>query len=203
MGSLPIGVVLAGGQGLRLGGAKATVELCGRPLVSYPLSALAAVLDEVAVLAKDSTDLPGLPGTAVWIEREPRQHPLVGLIEALALAGGRPVVACGVDFPLLTASLVRRVAFSGPGTALAVVASHCGMIQPLLGRYHPAALERLRGEFAAGDQVPLRSAVMSLEPVCLEVDDPEPLLNVNTPAELERAAQILSRRSPTSSAPVE
>ncbi len=203
MGSLPIGVVLAGGQGRRLGGAKATVELCGRPLVSYPLAALAAVLDEVAVLAKDATGLPSLPGAAVWIEREPRQHPLVGLIEALALAEGRPVVVCGVDFPLLTASLVRRVAFSAPDAALAVVASHRGMIQPLLGRYHPGALERLQGELAAGDRVALRAAVMALEPVSLEVDDPQALLNVNTAAELERAAQILSRRSPTWSAPAE
>src|SRR5579884_1552658 len=107
MSSLPIGVVLAGGRGSRLGGAKAKLELCGRPLVAFPLAALGAVLEEVAVLVKDPAQLPDLPGIDVWIERDPRHHPLVGLIEALALAGGRPVVVCAVDLPLLTASTVR------------------------------------------------------------------------------------------------
>ena len=203
MDALPIGVVLAGGQGRRLGGAKASARLCGRPLVSYPLAALATVLDQVVVLAKDSTELPDLPGTAVWIERESRQHPLVGLIEALALASGRPVLACGVDFPLLTASLVRSLAFGGAESALAVVASHRGEIQPLLGRYHPRAAARLRDALMADDRLALRPGVMALDPVCVEVGDPQALLNVNTPADLERAAEALSRRSPTSSAPAE
>jgi molybdopterin-guanine dinucleotide biosynthesis protein A len=200
MGSLPIGVVLAGGHGRRLGGAKASVELCGRPLVSYPLAALATVLEEVVVLAKDRTELPSLPASAVWIEREPRQHPLVGLIEALVLAAGRSVVVCGVDFPLLSPRLVHRLAFSGSETTSAVLACHRGAVQPLVGRYHPSALGRLRGALAADDQVSLRGVVMALGPVCVEVGDPEPLLNVNTPADLERAAAVLSRRSRTSSA---
>ena len=203
MGSLPIGVVLAGGQGRRLGGAKATVELCGKPLISYPLAALAAVLDEVVVLAKDTTTLPSVPGTAVWIEREPRRHPLVGLTEALALAGGRSVLACALDLPLVTPELVRRLLDAPPASA--VVASHRGQLQPLLGRYSPQALARLR---SAAHDAPARQAVAALEPVCVEVGDGELLLNVNTPSDLQRAADALgarplNRRSPTSSAQAE
>jgi molybdopterin-guanine dinucleotide biosynthesis protein A len=78
-----------------------------------------------------------------------------------------------------------------------VAASHGGAIQPLLARYEPEALEPLR---AAGHDAPLRAAVMALRPRLLEVEDPEALLNVNTPADLERAALALSRRSRTSSA---
>jgi molybdenum cofactor guanylyltransferase len=203
MESVPIGIVLAGGEGRRLGGAKAKVELCGRPLISYPLAALRAVLDEVVVLAKDASTLPDLPQTAVWIEREPRQHPLAGLTEALALAGGRPVVACAVDLPLLTPELVRRLIGAPPGPA--VVASHKGQLQPLLGRYSAQALAHLR---AAAPDAPLREVVAALEPGFVEVGDGELLLNVNTPGDLRRAAEALSgrplsRRSPTSSAKAE
>ena len=45
---LPVGVVLAGGQGRRLGGKKATATLGGRPLLSYPLQALADATDQAA-----------------------------------------------------------------------------------------------------------------------------------------------------------
>jgi molybdopterin-guanine dinucleotide biosynthesis protein A len=193
-----VGVVLAGGRGRRLGGAKATVELCGRPLISYPLAALTEVLDEVVVVAKEATKLPNLARTTVWIEREPRQHPLVGLLEALALGGGRAVVVCALDLPLVTPELVR--ALVGVPPAPVVVASHGGEIQPLLGRYEPGTVEPLR---AAGLRAPLREAVLALEPRLHEVDDPELLLNVNTARDLERAAAALSRRSRTSSASAE
>src|SRR5947209_4121921 len=125
-----VGVVLAGGHGRRLGGAKATVELCGRPLITYPLAAINQVLDEVVVLAKATTRLPSLPGSTVWIERDIRQHPLVGLLEALSLAGGRTVIVCALDLPLVTPQFVQSLMRSDP--APATIASHHGEIQPLL-----------------------------------------------------------------------
>ncbi len=198
MEARPIGVVLAGGVGRRLGGAKATLDLCGQPLISYPLTALKQVLDEVVVLAKKTTELPAMPDTVVWIEREPRQHPLVGLLEALALADGRAVLVCPLDLPLVTPGLIRRLAAASLDAGSATIASHEDQIQPLLGCYHPHALEPLR---AQRSDVSVREAVSRLEPRVLEVDDPDLLLNVNTRADLVRADELLSRRSRTSSAP--
>ena len=40
----PIGVILAGGRGRRIGGSKAVVELCGKPLIRYPLEAMEATV---------------------------------------------------------------------------------------------------------------------------------------------------------------
>ena len=198
METSPVGVVLAGGGGRRMGGAKATVQLCGRPLITYPLSALSQVLDEVFVLAKETTSLPSLPGTTVWIERDTRQHPLVGLIEALSLAWGRTVIVCALDLPLVSAEFIRTLTRSDPTPA--TIASHRGDTQPLLGRYAPQVLRKLSSQSL---DTPLREAVMTLEPHLLEVNDPELLLNVNTQADLERAAAALSRRSRTWSASAE
>lgn len=197
-GPLPIGVVLAGGRGKRLGGGKAMVDLRGRPLVSYPLAALRAALDDVVVLAKPQTELPKLGGTKVWVESEPLQHPLVGICTALELAAGRAVLVCAVDLPLVTPALVRRLACAPPMSAPAVVASHGTTIQPLLGRYTASALEPLR---ALDGGLPLRDAVRALGPRLVEVDDPLELFNVNTPADLARAAALLERRSPSPQSP--
>ncbi|MGN6169909.1 MAG: molybdenum cofactor guanylyltransferase [Solirubrobacteraceae bacterium] len=187
--SLPIGVVLAGGRGRRIGGGKAVAQLCGRPMISYPLAALEAVLPEVVVLAKPETELPSLPShTVVWRESESLQHPLVGLRTALELAGGRTVLVCAVDLPLVNPTFVRRLAFAEPAWAPAVVAGRGDAIQPLLGRYSAHALDQLR---AADFQTPLRRAVWALEPQLLEVGDPLELFNVNTPADLARVAGLL------------
>lgn len=186
----PIGVVLAGGLGRRMGGAKAMVELTGRPLICYPLDALAAALDKVAVLAKADTELPSLPGATIWVEPQVHHHPVVGISQALALAGERPVLVCAVDLPLVTPDLVRRLAAEDPLGAPAVVVSHEGEIQPLLGCYRPSALELLEPTLDR----PLRELVAAIEPRLLEVDDPDLLLNVNEPVDLPRAAASLERR---------
>jgi molybdenum cofactor guanylyltransferase len=187
-GSGPIGVVLAGGLGRRIGGAKATVRLHGEPLIAYPLSAMRAALEEVAIVAKADTELPSLPGITLWVEPDAPRHPLAGVRHALGLAEGRPVLVCALDLPLVSADLIRRLANADAGGAPAVVARGAGQIQPLLGCYYPQALSRLP---PVG---PAREAVAGLAPAVLEVEDPDVLFNVNTPDDLLQAAAMLDAR---------
>jgi molybdopterin-guanine dinucleotide biosynthesis protein A len=189
----PVGAILAGGGGRRIGGDKAIVELNGRPLISYPLDAVRQALGHVAILAKTDTKLPYVSGVTVWIEPDARRHPLVGITQALALADGRPVLVCGADLPFVTAELVQRLAKANPGRAPAVVASADGVIQPLLGCYQRRALEMLR-RGAQDVSRPVRDSVAALDPVLLEVDDPDELFDVDSPADLLQAAAMLDRR---------
>jgi molybdenum cofactor guanylyltransferase len=187
----PIGAVLAGGAGRRIGGSKATVKLRGRPMIEYPLGAVQAALEEVVVIAKADTELPNLPGVTIWIEPLLPQHPLVGILHALALADGRRVLVCAADMPFVTPGLIERIASADAGGAPAVVAARGGAIHPLLARYDPEAAEALSG---AGPDVPLRETVASLSPLLFEVADPDELFNVNAPDDLLQAAAMLDRR---------
>jgi molybdopterin-guanine dinucleotide biosynthesis protein A len=189
----PIGVILAGGIGRRIGGSKAIVGLSGRPLISYPLQAMAGALEQVAIIAKADTKLPSLPGVTVWIEPDEPRHPLVGIVQALALADGRPVLVCAADLPFVTSDLIGRLANADPQGAPAVLAAHKGEIQPLLGCYRPSAIDLL-GPAAREAKVPLRAAVSALRPHLIEVDDPDLLFNVNAPDDLLQAAAMLDRR---------
>src|ERR1022692_1380995 len=119
----PIGVILAGGAGRRIGGSKAVVELSGRPLISYPLEAMRAALGEVVIVAKPDTELPDLPRLAVWIEPAAPRHPLVGIVYALGLAEGRPVLVCAGDLPFVTPEVVDELVRAVPGDAPAVIAT--------------------------------------------------------------------------------
>jgi molybdopterin-guanine dinucleotide biosynthesis protein A len=187
----PVGAILAGGGGRRIGGDKAIVELQGRPLISYPLEAVREALGQVAILAKADTKLPYVSGVTVWIEPDPRAHPLVGITQALALADGRPVLVCGADLPFVTARLIRQLARANPGRAPAVVASTQGVIQPLLGCYQHRALPLLRAESHAR---PVQDMIAAIDPVLFEVEDPEELFDIDSPDDLLQAAAMLDRR---------
>src|SRR5689334_17179037 len=189
----PLGVILAGGLGRRIGGSKAVVQLARQPLILYPLTALRVALGDVAVIAKADTRLPSMPGVIVWVEPDAPQHPVVGILQALALAEGRPVVICAVDLPFVTPELIYRLATADLGRSPAVVACSGTDVQPLLGCFAPRAIDPLRSRLPA--EAPVRELVASLQPRMLEVGDPELLFNINSPEDLLHAAAILDGRA--------
>jgi molybdopterin-guanine dinucleotide biosynthesis protein A len=189
----PIGVILAGGIGRRIGGAKALAPLHGRPLIEYPLEALRAVLADVAVIAKPDTELPRLSGVRLWIEPPEPRHPLTGITVALARADGRPVMICAADLPFVTPALIERLARHPVPRAPVVVAGLGEEIQPLLGCYHPGAAALLSVPAAEGRR-PLREVVGEIAPHVVEVEDPDELFNINAPEDLVQAGVMLERR---------
>jgi molybdopterin-guanine dinucleotide biosynthesis protein A len=189
----PLGVVLAGGQGKRMGASKATVKLAGRPLISYALEAVWRALGNVAVVAKRHSELPALPGVPLWIEPDEPCHPLTGIVHALRQGQDRPVLVCAVDLPLVSPELIRAIAGTDPGAA-AVVARHGARLQPTLARYGPAALSRLAAALGGEPGCPLTDTVRSISPKIVEVASPDALFNVNSPADLLKAAALLERR---------
>ena len=191
-----MGAVLAGGAGRRLGGAKAMQTLAGRPLIIYPLTALAEVVADIAIIAKPDTALPAVD-EAVRVVREPAtpRHPLVGIVAALRAAQGRSVLVCAADMPFLTGAALCALRDAPAGEGAAVLAAQDGGPQPLLGRYEPAALSLL--DAAAREATrPAREVVAALSPVLLELPGtPEVLFNVNRAEDLAEAERrMISRR---------
>ena len=182
-----IGAVLAGGSGRRMGrGSKPGALLAGRPLVSYPLAALAEVCDPVAVVCKASTKLPDLDGVERWDEPDEPRHPLTGIVHALERAGG-PVLVCAADMPFVTPDACRTLLEGASGASPAIVAAAGGVLQPVLGLYAPAALDHFR---AAAPDAPLTATVEALDPVRIALP-PALVRSVNTREELAEAEAVL------------
>jgi molybdopterin-guanine dinucleotide biosynthesis protein A len=208
----PVGVILAGGRGRRLGGAKATVALAGRPLLDHPLAAMRAALTGggepaqggpplIAVVAKPGTVLPPLGVVALWTEPAEPSHPLVGLIRALEGAAGRAVLVCPVDLPFVAPETLRRLAWGPAEGAPALLAAQDGIVQPLLGRWEPVALASLRSALGVDsgsgpggqDALPAMRAVAQRLGARLTCVAAAELENVNTPEDLARAQARLTR----------
>lgn len=182
------GAVLAGGAGRRMAGRSKPGALLGvRPLVSYPVAALAAVCDRVAVVCKTGTELPELDGAERWDEPDEPRHPVAGIVHALERARG-PVLVCAADMPFVTPDACRTLLQGAGAASTAVVAAAEGVLQPVFGLYAPAALDHLR---AAAADAPLTATVEALAPVRVALP-PGLVRSVNTPDELAEAEALLT-----------
>jgi molybdenum cofactor guanylyltransferase len=188
-----VGAVLAGGRSRRMGAPKPLVELAGRPLIAHVLAAVEAASLEPAVVAKSDSPLPPLSCRVLRDSAGPT-HPLQGLLTALAASSGRPIVALACDMPLVPPGLLAWLAGLGGGAA---VVEASGRLQPLLARYEPAVVPALEAALARGASA--QEGVSRLEPrIVTETElarfgDPKLIcLNVNTPADLGRAAAVIA-----------
>ena len=190
-----VGAVLAGGRSRRMGSPKALVALAGRPLILHPLAAVEAASLEPIVVAKEGSPLPEVSCRVVREPAEPT-HPLRGVVSALDQSGGSPIIALGCDMPLVPAPLLEWLAGLD---APAAVPEAAGRVQPLLARYEPSMAPALEAALEGGESA--HRAVAELDPrIVTEAElarfgDPDLIcLNVNTPADLERAEAAIAAR---------
>ena len=120
------GVVLAGGQGRRMGGVdKGLIEYRGRPLIEWALAALTPQVDELVVSANRNLETYAAYGHRVLPDALPDfPGPLAGVLAALEAVKSEWLLVAPCDTPQLPADLARRLltAAQQAGVPLAVAA---------------------------------------------------------------------------------
>jgi len=177
-----------------MGSPKPLVELAGRPLVSRIAATVGSAGPEPGVVAKPDSPLPKLDCRVLTEPAEPR-HPLTGIIAILSASAGRGVVTIACDMPLVPSKFLTWLAQLEEEVAVCEVG---GRLEPLLGRYSPAASDELAAARDAG--MPIREAVRALDPFVIAEEriarfgDPRRIVfNVNTPEDLAEAERLLNR----------
>jgi molybdenum cofactor guanylyltransferase len=196
-----LGVVLAGGQGRRLGlgRPKAFATLAGRPLLERAVAILKPVCEAVVVVAPAGLALPPCSARRVD-DPEGVAGPLAGLVAGLASTPHERAVALGVDFPLM-----RKAALRGMMRMLsdrqAVVPAPGGRLQPLAAVYAASSVTLLSacldgGMRAVTEAVGTLQLVVVDDRMILRLDGGEEnFLNVNTPDDLDRAQRVMGLRA--------
>jgi len=192
-----IGAVLAGGRGRRIGADKPSLKLGDRTLVRHAADALRSAGLEVALVLRPGQPVPLTAHTIAVVRDEIEDAgPLGGL---QALLRWLPVewaflVAC--DQPFLPPDLIHGLLAQPRAGAGAVVARPGREPEPLPGLYHRNCLATVDAALARGERS-LRELLSRLR--THEVPDGlvrrwDPNLvsfvNVNTPADLERARAL-------------
>jgi molybdenum cofactor guanylyltransferase len=105
------GVVLAGGQGRRMGGSdKGLLRFHGRPLVAYALDALVPFCDEVLISAnRNRESYEGFGYPVVADANAAYEGPLAGLLSAMRQARNDYVLTLPCDSPLVASELLTRL----------------------------------------------------------------------------------------------
>jgi molybdopterin-guanine dinucleotide biosynthesis protein len=185
-----VGVLLAGGQGRRMGSDKRTLEVGGATLVERGVAVLREVFPTVAVSLRAEADLDLVPSGCDVVYDEIPGSPLAGIASALARYD-EPVFVLAADMPFVERAAVKEVveAFDDVDVALPVV--H-GQIEPLHAVYGRGCLAPIHELLAAGNhRIPdlyprVRVAEVPFATATL-------FFSINTPADLEDARRRLDR----------
>jgi len=182
----PMIVILAGGQGSRIGGGKPLRHLAGQALIERALNRAHSWSDDVRLALRASGQV-GDIGAPVLIDDPDVWGPLAGLSSALAAArqsGRSHVMTIPCDMPFLPEDLWKRLSAAIGGELVAMAASG-DQLHPVCALWSVRALDALPAYLAAGR----RSLKGLAETVGMVVVDwPEQVFaNINTPEELADA----------------
>lgn len=189
-------VILAGGAGSRIGGAKPDRILGGATLMAHAMGAAERWRAPVAVAVREP-DQAAFTDCAVILDDPAIRGPLAGLASALAWArdrGAERVLTIPCDMPFLPPDLLERLeAALGPDDGVAVAASG-GRLHPVCALWRTRTADRLHEQAKAG-RLSLTGLSERAGRVVAEwpTGSRDPFLNVNTREDL-RAAEILLQR---------
>jgi molybdenum cofactor guanylyltransferase len=181
------GLVLAGGQGSRMGGIdKGLQPFRGKPLVAHVIERLAPQVSELLINAnRNPAEYAHFGYRVIADEVEGFAGPLAGFERGLAHASGDLVMTAPCDSPFLPLDLVARL-----GNALAerdadlAVAKTGEQAHPVFTLMKRSLHPSLR-EFLGSGQRKIDRWYAPLDVVEVSFDDvPEAFLNINTLAEL-------------------
>jgi molybdopterin-guanine dinucleotide biosynthesis protein A len=185
------GVVLAGGQGSRMGGVdKGLQEFRGRPMVAHAIERLAPQVDELLINANRNVEAYARFGHRVIADEiEGFAGPLAGFERGLAHASGELVVTVPCDSPFLPADLVARLRSAlereQAQIAVAVTGDQAHPVFCLMRREVHGSLR----EFLASGQRKIDRWYPQLRSTLVAFDDEAAAFrNINTLEELDRLA---------------
>ena len=186
------GVVLAGGQGRRMGGVdKGLVDLAGAPMVAHVLARLVPQVGDVLINANQNLDRYRALGHPVVEDAVGGfAGPLAGLHAGLTRASGGLVVTVPCDSPFLPLDLVARLraALDRDGAQLAV-AKTFDQPHPVFALVRRDVLPNLAAFLAAGGRkIDAWYAALRIVEVAFD-DEADAFRNINTADELAAAAK--------------
>ena len=187
-------VILAGGEGKRIGGDKPLRILAGERLIDRALRNAFRWSTLVAVAVRDPAQVEPVAVPAI-ADRHDIAGPVAGLLSALRFGAEldcRQVLTIPADMPFLPPDLVSRLrlAIGEIGCALA---SSSGHVHPVCGLWRVSALDRSE-EYLASGRRSLRgfAELVGCVPVDWAAEPFDPFFNINTAQELTEAKRRIS-----------
>lgn len=208
---LPVtGVILAGGRGTRLfgtddGGDKALVDLHGQPLAAHIAERLRPQVRAVALNANgDGKRFARLGLPVIADTRDGGLGPLAGVVAAMQWSAlhhpdATHVVTVPADTPFIPLTLVEMLMPSAASdNSRIVVAAHRGRHHHAVALWPVSLAERLSKALDEGVRAIAtftdrhETTAVTFPDTFIAGDGIDPFFNINTPADLAKARQLLA-----------
>jgi molybdopterin-guanine dinucleotide biosynthesis protein A len=190
----PFGLILAGGEGRRMGGAdKALLPFGAACLLDQCLDRFSPQVAELALSANGDGARFARFGLTVLADAPPSRGPLSGVLAGMiraAAAGAQDLATVPVDAPFLPQDLVPRLLLAGqsaPGAP--VIARTPRGPHPTFALWPVALAPALAGFLASPANPRLRDFAESQGAAFADFGDEAEFANLNTPDDLARAAR--------------
>ena len=185
-----VGVILAGGQGRRMGGReKFALALAGERLVDIAARRLEPQVAAIVVASNREVG-----GGLAWCADifAGSMGPLAGLQAGCVwatqnLPEARAIASLPVDCPFFPLDLVSRLAAAGPPC----FASDRERPHPIFGLWPLELADRLSARLAAGERMALEDFAADVGAKAVEFEAPNAFFNINRPADLDEAERMV------------
>ncbi len=193
------GVILAGGQGRRMGGQDKGRLLCaGRPLVEWAITALAPQVSTLLISANRHLDQYRAYGYPVITDQEQEfQGPLAGILSAMTAARSHWLLTLPCDDPRPPPDLGVRLAWAlTDQNAKLAIATAGGNPQPLYSLLPVTLAGSLSRFLASGERKVVLWHVHHRVALADFSDCPDCFANLNAPDDLRRIERQLLTAQP-------
>ena len=190
-------IVLAGGEGKRLGTDKAFLRTGGRGLIEGILEKMARIGDEVIIVTNSPQRYGHLEARVVG-DIAPGKGALGGIYSGLKAAHNQHSLVVACDMPFLDLKILRYMILLSPGQDV-VIPRVRGLTEPLHAIYSKQCLQPIKRVLAGGGGRIIEFfpevRVRYVEEQEIKLFDPQCLsfFNINTPADLEKARSLARR----------
>jgi molybdopterin-guanine dinucleotide biosynthesis protein A len=190
-------VVLAGGEGRRMGGRKPMRRLGGSTLLGCALDLARGYGEAVAVAVRAAEQVSAPVGAPLLLDDARLEGPIAGLASALAFGearGADKVLTLPCDAPLLPPDLASRLSAALRRIGQVAVATSGGRLHPTCALWKISARREL-ADYLRGGGRSLKgfARVCGMVEVEWAIPDHDPFTNVNTPEDLDRIRPMAAR----------
>jgi molybdopterin-guanine dinucleotide biosynthesis protein A len=187
-------VILAGGEGRRIGGGKPLRSLGGATLLDRAIDHARLASRLVAIAVREAAQA-GYAGEPLVYDDPSIEGPLAGLVAALRFGkneGAGAVLTIPSDMPFLPRDLAPRLETSLAGRA-AAIASSGGNLHPVCGLWRVEAIGEVPRYLETGKRsLKGFAGAIGFTEVEWPVEAVDPFFNINTLADLKAAERLLA-----------
>ncbi|HEY4151259.1 MAG TPA: NTP transferase domain-containing protein [Chitinophagaceae bacterium] len=187
------GLVLAGGKSVRMGGKdKGRMEWHGKEQRYYIADVLKEYCDEVYISCRPEQQDEIDPSRLILPDSYTGMGPYGAILSAFRAQPGTAWLVVACDLPLLnTVTLDYLTAHrNSDGIATAFASPYDGLPEPLITIWEPNSYPLLLSQLEQGFTCP-RKALIHFGIELLTAPDPDALLNMNSPEDVERVKEKL------------